>query len=365
MSLAGVVATPGARHASHGGRPWRLHLCADPPGMHPSRPAQTMANPQDPPADALLLVNLGTPSAPTAAAVRRYLAEFLHDHRVVQLTRWLWCPLLHFLILPLRSPRVAHKYAEIWLEGGSPLAVHTRGLAEAVQARLPDVRVAHAMRYGEPSLAGTLEALHDGGARRVLVLPLYPQYSTTTTASVVDVVERTLSAGQVRVVLDYASDDGWVAAVAASIREHWRTHGRGERLLFSFHGIPQRLVDGGDPYAGQCHASARAIAAALGLGDGDWQATFQSRFGREQWLLPATDTTLRALADAGGRRVDVVCPGFAVDCLETLEEISMQNADLFRAHGGETLSYIPCLNAAPAHADVLAAIAQRELEAWR
>lgn len=314
---------------------------------------------------ALLLVNLGTPSEPTAAAVRRYLAEFLHDRRVVQLTRWLWCPLLHFVILPLRGPKVAQKYAEIWLDEGSPLAVHTRRLAEAVQARLPGVRVAHAMRYGEPALAPAIRALRASGATRVLVLPLYPQYSTTTTASVVDVATREAGNDVLRVVEDYADDAGWVTAMAASIRAHWRQHGRGERLLFSFHGIPQRLVDAGDPYRRRCEASVASIVAELALRPDEHQIAFQSRFGREPWLQPATDDTLRALARASVRRIDVVCPGFAVDCLETLEEIAMQNADLFRGAGGDTLSYIPCLNEAPAHADALAALARRRLDGWR
>jgi ferrochelatase len=320
---------------------------------------------QDDPRDAaVLLVNLGTPAAPTARAVRRYLAEFLHDHRVVQLTRWLWCPLLHFVILPLRGPRVARKYAEIWMDAGSPLAVHTRRLAGEVQARLPGVRVAHAMRYGEPALAPAIRALQEAGARRVLVLPLYPQYSTTTTASVVDVATREGDDEILRVLEDYADDAGWVAALAESIRTHWQQQGRGEVLLFSFHGIPQRLVDAGDPYRRRCEASVAAIVAALGLQAGEYEVAFQSRFGREQWLLPATDATLQALARDGIRRVDVVCPGFAVDCLETLEEIALQNAALFRAAGGETLSYVPCLNDAPAHAEALAALARRTLAAW-
>lgn len=314
--------------------------------------------------DALLLVNLGTPSAPTARAVRRYLAEFLHDHRVVQLTRWLWCPLLHFLILPLRGPRVARKYAEVWMDEGSPLAVHTRRLACAVQQRLPGTRVAHAMRYGEPALAHAMDALRAGGAGRILVLPLYPQYSTTTTASVADVVAPRVAEGWVRMIEDYAVDAGWVAAVAASIRAHWQSAGRGERLLFSFHGIPQRLVDGGDPYRRRCEASLAAIVAALGLETDEYELAFQSRFGREQWLQPATDERLRALAASGVRRVDVVCPGFAVDCLETLEEIAVENAALFRDAGGERLDYIPCLNDGPAHADALAVIARGALAAW-
>lgn len=309
-------------------------------------------------APALVLVNLGTPSAPTAAAVRRYLAQFLHDHRVVQLTRWLWCPLLHFVILPLRSPKVAHKYAQIWLDGGSPLAVHTAALAEAVAARLPGWRVAHAMRYGEPSVASVFDGLRAAGVRRVRVLPLYPQYSTTTTASVVDAVAAAKAGLEVELLHDYHTDAGWAAAVADSIRAHWAEHGRGERLLLSFHGIPRRLVDGGDPYADQCEASACAIAAALGISRDELLLTFQSRFGRERWLEPYTQPTLEALAREGVRRVDVACPGFAVDCLETLEEISVENAAAFRAAGGEALRYIPCLNAGSAHADALAALAR-------
>lgn len=306
---------------------------------------------------ALVLVNLGTPAAPTAAAVRRYLAQFLHDHRVVQLTRWLWCPLLHFIILPLRSPKVAHKYAQVWMPGGSPLAVHTAALAEAVAARLPDHRVVHAMRYGEPSVASVLAGLRADGVRRVRVLPLYPQYSTTTTASVADAVAAAAGGLQIELLQDYHADAGWAAAVAGSIRAHWDAHGRGERLLLSFHGIPQRLVDGGDPYADQCEASTRAIAGALGLPREELLLTFQSRFGRERWLQPYTQPTLEALARDGVRRVDVVCPGFAVDCLETLEEISVENDAAFRAAGGEALRYIPCLNASAAHADALAALA--------
>lgn len=315
---------------------------------------------------ALVVVNLGTPDTPTPAAVRRYLAEFLGDPFVVQIPRIVWWPLLHGLILPLRSRRVAEKYAEIWLDGGSPLAVHTRRLADAIQSRTPGIRVVHAMRYGKPALAQVLRTLHAEGVRRALVLPLYPQYSGTTTGTVEALVARTAPAGlSARVVHDYAVDAQWVAAVAASIRTHWEAHGRSELLLLSFHGIPQRLVDAGDPYGSQCHASAEAIAQALSLERDAWQITFQSRFGRERWLEPATDVTLRELATSGVRSIDVACPGFAVDCLETLEEIAMQNAELFHEAGGGTLRYIPCLNDAPAHADALAALALRELEQWR
>ena len=308
---------------------------------------------------ALLIVNLGTPEAPTPRAVRRYLAEFLHDHRVVQLTRWLWCPLLHFIILPLRGPKAAAKYASIWMPEGSPLAVHTRRLAGAVQDRLPGWRVQDAMRYGEPSIGSRLQAWRAEGVQKVVVLPLYPQYSTTTTESVRDVVTREARGLDVRFIEDYPVDPGWVAAVVGSIRSWRAEHGAGEHLLFSYHGLPQRLARNGDPYPQRCEASTRAIVQALGLRDGEWTLTYQSRFGKERWLEPATDATLQAMAARGVRRVDVVCPGFAVDCLETLEEIAMQNAELFHEAGGEALRYIPCLNDAPAHADALAALARR------
>lgn len=314
------------------------------------------------PDTAIVLVNLGTPDAPTAPAVRRYLDEFLSDRRVVSLPRWLWLPLLRGVILPLRAPKVAPKYASVWMEGGSPLAVHTRGLAVRMQEEFDGVRVLHAMRYGNPSLASVLAQLREDGVRRALVLPLYPQYSTTTTAAVGDVAARA-DGLQVRLLNDYHADAGWVEAVAASIRTHRERHGSGEHLLFSFHGLPQRVADAGDPYPRQCEASAAAIAAALGLSREEWSLSYQSRFGRERWLEPATDATLDALAERGVRTLDVVAPGFAADCLETLEEVAIMLAEQFHERGG-TLRYIPCLNDSPGHARVLAAIARRELTAW-
>lgn len=324
---------------------------------------------------ALVLVNLGTPDSPTAGAIRRYLREFLSDRRVVDLPRWLWWPVLNLAILPLRSMRVAHKYASVWLPGGSPLAVYTRRLAEAVQRELPRWKVVHAMRYGSPALAQAVESLRAEGFQRVVVLPLYPQYSTTTTASVRDVVEAagftirnsgfvasvgvqkpgSANAPVADFIGDYHLDPGWVHAVAESIRAHRAQHGNAAHLLFSFHGLPQRLADNGDPYPAQCEAGARAIAAALGLRDESWTLTYQSRFGREKWLEPATADTLRSLAARGIRSVDVIAPGFAVDCLETLEEVAQMLKDDFRTRGGE-LRYIACLNDSPAHARVLAAI---------
>lgn len=311
------------------------------------------------PATALVLVNLGTPAAPTAPAVRRYLREFLSDQRVVDLPRWLWWPLLNLVILPLRSARVARKYASIWLDGGSPLAVYTRRLAEAVQRECPQLRVVHAMRYGAPSLLDTLRQLQREGMQRVLVLPLYPQYSTSTTASVADVLVQ-VPGLRTQLIDDYHLDAGWVAAIAGSIRAHRGEHGNAAHTLFSFHGLPQRLADNGDPYPRQCEASARAIAQAAGLGEDSWTLTYQSRFGREKWLEPATAETLTQLAARGVRRVDVVAPGFAVDCLETLEEVAQMLAEDFRERGGE-LRYIRCLNDSEEHARVLAGIARAAL----
>ncbi|MFT3755577.1 MAG: ferrochelatase [Pseudoxanthomonas sp.] len=307
---------------------------------------------------ALLIVNLGTPAEPTPKAVRRYLAEFLGDPRVVSIPRLLWLPLLHGLVLPLRAARSAEKYAKVWLPQGSPLAVYTQRLAEAVQARLPHWHVLHAMRYGEPALAPALQQLRELRAQEIVLLPLYPQYSTTTTASVIDRVRALAGGLNLRIIDDYSCDPGWIATVADSIRDWRAQHGAGEQLLFSFHGLPQRVADNGDPYPQRCETSAAAIAAALGLRRDEWTLCYQSRFGRERWLEPSTDATLSALASRRVRKVDVVCPGFATDCLETLEEVAMFYAQGYEKLGGQ-LRYIPCLNDSPAHADALAALALR------
>lgn len=319
---------------------------------------------------AVLLVNLGTPAAPTPVAVRRYLAEFLADPRVIELPRWLWLPLLHGVILPFRSRRSAHAYGKIWTERGSPLAVFTSDLAEKLGRSLGDaVDVAWAMRYGEPSISSVLRRLNAGGTlRRLLVVPMYPQYSSTTTASVFDAIATELSTWrwppELRFVNDYWHEPTWLDAAAASIDSYWREHGRGDRLLFSFHGIPKRYFLAGDPYFCHCQGSARRIAERLDLQPGDWLLSFQSRVGREEWLKPYTDETVQRLAKEGVRRLDVICPGFAVDCLETLEEIAMQNRDSFLAAGGEVLRYIPALNADQAHVQALSALVHRHGRGW-
>lgn len=321
---------------------------------------------------AVVLVNLGTPTAPDKAATRRYLAEFLSDPRVIELPRAIWLPILHGVILPFRSGRSAHAYRRIWLPDGSPLRVHSERLALNLQrafdaeGRAMSVRLA--MRYGEPSIPSVLRQLQREGLRRLIVLPLYPQYSATTTASVFDAVAAELSrwrwVPELRSIADYHHEPAWLEAIAASIRTHWQSRGRGERLLFSFHGIPRRYFLAGDPYYCQCRYSAREIASRLGLAEHEWQVSFQSRVGREEWLRPYTDETLQEFARDGVRRIDVVCPGFAVDCLETLEEIAMQNADAFVAAGGERLNYVPALNADAAHVAMLAALARRHGAGW-
>jgi protoporphyrin/coproporphyrin ferrochelatase len=340
--------------------------------MSSPSPAPIDSAPEPAGRSAVLLVNLGTPTAPTTAATRRYLAEFLADPRVIELPRIVWLPLLYGLILPFRAGRSAHAYRKIWGPDGSPLRVHSEHLAAELERCLrvegAGLSVRLAMRYGSPSIAQTLRQLQAEGLRRLLVLPLYPQYSATTTASVFDAVgaelRRWRRVPELRTITDYADEPAWLEAVAESVRAHWRTQARGERLLFSFHGIPQRYVDAGDPYHDQCLRSAQQVAARLGLAPDAWQVCFQSRVGREPWLQPYTDETILACAARGLRRLDVVCPGFAVDCLETLEEIALQNAAAFVAAGGERLSYVPALNADSTHAAALATLVRRHAADW-
>jgi ferrochelatase len=309
----------------------------------------------------VLLVNLGTPDDPSARSVRRYLAEFLWDPRVIEAPRLLWWLVLHGIILRTRPRRSAHAYQKIWTPGGSPLLVASRELANALDARMAlqfgeRVAVDLAMTYGQPSMRQALEGFRRRNVQRLLVLPLYPQYSSTTTGTIFERVTKELSTWrwmpELRFVNQYWERDAYLAAIADSIAAHWRANGR-KHLLFSFHSIPKRYFAAGDPYHCFCHGTARAVAERLGLAAGEWSIGFQSRFGREEWLKPYVDVLLHDYAHGGPKQVTVVCPGFATDCLETLEEIGMQNREMFLANGGEAFDYVPCLNASEAHVAVL------------
>lgn len=321
---------------------------------------------------AVLLVNLGTPDAPTAPALRRYLAEFLSDPRVVEIPRAPWWLLLHGVILRLRPRKSAVKYASIWSAEGSPLAVWTRKQAVLLAGYLGErghaVLVREAMRYGQPSVASRLDALKAEGATRILVLPLYPQYAAATTASVSDAVQawarRVRRLPELRFVNQYHDDDGYIRALARRIEDHWQAHGRGERLVLSFHGVPERSLRLGDPYHCQCRKTARLLGERLSLRPEQLLVTFQSRFGRARWLEPYTEPTLVELARAGVKRVDVACPGFTADCLETLEEIDQEARRAFLQAGGREFHYIACLNDQHEWIAALSAIAIRHLQGW-
>lgn len=333
-----------------------------------SRPREPDAGP--PPAG-VALVNLGTPASPTTGAVRRYLRQFLSDRRVVDLPRWLWLPLLHGIILRTRPRRSAALYREVWSEQGSPLLALTTALADGVRQRLANrpggpVAVAVGMRYGAPSVATALDRLWRSGCRRIVVLPLFPQYSATTTASVFDAVGQWTAARrdvpELRLVRGYAGHPAYLDALAATIREDREAAGSAAgRLLLSFHGIPLRYERLGDPYRRECAATAMGLAQRLELAPGRWFVAFQSRFGREPWLRPATDQQLVRWGTAGLEGLDVACPGFAVDCLETLEEIAATGRRQFEEAGGRGFRYLPALNHRPQHAAAIAAIAAEHL----
>jgi ferrochelatase len=309
-------------------------------------------------ADGVLLVNLGTPAAPTAPAVRDYLAEFLGDPRVVELPRWIWLPILHGIILRVRPAKSAAKYATIWTDEGSPLAVHTIRQTALLRDALRGVHIEYAMRYGGPSVAAGLERLRAAGATRIVAVPLYPQFARSTTESVRDVLPR-----DVPMVEEFHAHPAYIGALAASVRRQWAAHGRGELLVMSFHGIPKRSVERGDPYETQCRGTAQRLATALELAPSDWMLTFQSRFGAAEWLQPYTQPTIEELARKGLKRVDVLCPGFVSDCLETLEEIGMEVRHAFLDAGGAEFRALPCLNEEPEWISALAEIAARALQA--
>jgi len=321
----------------------------------------------------VLLVNLGTPDAPTPSAVRKYLREFLSDPRVVELPRLAWLPILYFFVLPLRPGKTAKKYAAIWKPEGSPLRIYHERQAQLLRGYLGQkakalVPVFAAMRYGGPSIADGLEELTARGCRRILVLPMYPQYAGSATGSVEDALARALRrvkpAPEVRVVKDFHDHRAYAKAIAKNINDYWFKHGRPDRLVMSFHGIPKASVERGDPYQKQCLESGRLIAAELGWMDARTVFAFQSRFGAAQWIQPYTFDVLRKLAAEGVQRVDVVCPGFAADCLETLEEIAIEGRKTFRDAGGKDFHYIPSTNDTAPWMTALSIIAIENLQPW-
>jgi len=321
----------------------------------------------------ILLVNLGTPDAPDRASVRRYLKEFLSDPRVVEGPRLPWWLVLNLIILNTRPGRSAKAYQKVWTEQGSPLLSISREQEAALRASLAGqfgdhVRVELAMRYGSPSIESGLAALREQGVRRILVLPLYPQYSATTTASifdeVTDQVRKWRWLPELRFINHYHDEPAYIAALADSVRKWREEHGDAERLMMSFHGIPQDYFEKGDPYFCECQKTGRLLAESLGLQENEWQLTFQSRLGPRQWLQPYTDHTLEQMGKDGVKSVQVLCPGFSADCLETLEEIAMENRDVFLEAGGERYEYIPCLNADKAHIDMLTGLVMKHIAGW-
>ena len=311
----------------------------------------------------VVLLNLGSPAAPTAAGIRKFLRDFLSDPRVVELPRWLWLPLLYLLVLPFRPRRLVKDYARIWGEDGAPLAAIGRRQASALQEALAQegrqVQVCWAVSYGSPSLATAAS-----GAKRLLILPLYPQYSGSTTGAVEDqaaALRRGGGAPSCALVRHYFDHPLYIHALAESLREHWRQHGRAARLLLSFHGLPRSMVERGDPYAQQCRRTGLLLAEELQLRQGDWALCYQSRFGPAPWLSPYTDRTLAQWGREGLESVDVLCPGFAADCLETLVEIGEENRAVFQRNGGGKYRYIPCLNTQPSHIQLLAELVREHL----
>ena len=322
---------------------------------------------------AVLLVNLGTPEAPTAAALRRYLKQFLWDPRVVEIPRPVWWLILNGIILNTRPAKSAAKYAKIWLADGSPLKVHTERQAKLLKGWLgeagsPDLDVAWAMRYGQPSIASVLDRFKQEGVERVLVVPAYPQYAASSTASVMDDVadwiKRSRNPLEFRFIKHFHDHPGYIAALAASVREHWVARGRPDKLVMSFHGLPRRSLDLGDPYYCECQKTGRLLAEALGLTEEDYLITFQSRFGKAEWLQPYTQATLEKLGREGTGRVDAICPGFVADCLETLEEIAMECKESFLESGGKEFHYIPCVNERPDWMNALRDLVTTHLAGW-
>jgi ferrochelatase len=321
----------------------------------------------------VLLINLGTPAAPTASALRPYLKEFLSDRRVVEIPRAIWWLILNGIILNTRPRKSAEKYASIWQNEGSPLKIHTEALSRALQIelarRIPyPIQVEHAMRYGQPDVAGAMQRLKAAGCDRLLVVPLYPQYAASSAATALDAVYRTLlrtrNMPALRTVRHYHDHPGYIAALKTSVEAYWAEHGRPKVLVMSFHGVPRYTLDKGDPYHCECHKTGRLLAEALGLAKDEYRIAFQSRFGRTEWLKPYTSEVLEELGRAGMRRIDTLCPGFAADCLETLEEIAMEGKTSFLNAGGGEYHYIPALNTRPDWVAALADITLEQLPGW-
>jgi ferrochelatase len=321
----------------------------------------------------ILLINLGTPDAPTAQAVRPYLKEFLGDPRVVEIPRLVWWLILNGIILNVRPKKSAAKYASIWLKEGSPLRVYTEKQAVMLQGYLSQrtqapFAVEYAMRYGQPSIPAALRKLKEQNCQRILVVPLYPQYAASTTATATDIVFRELqqmrNTPAIRTIKHFHDDAGYIQALAANINEYWAKHGRPERLLMSFHGLPKYTLEKGDPYHCECLKTGRLLAEALGLAKEQYAVTFQSRFGKAEWLQPYTSATLEQWGTEKLKRVDVVCPGFVADCLETLEEIAMEGKEEFQHAGGGEYHYIPCLNARDDWMHALTDLVMENLQGW-
>ncbi|EKF9737346.1 ferrochelatase [Vibrio cholerae] len=311
----------------------------------------------------ILLANLGTPQAPTSQAVKAFLSQFLHDQRVVDMSRWLWCPLLHGIILPTRSPKVAKLYQSIWMDEGSPLMVYSRRQRDKL-AELSQRPVELGMTYGEPSLLEGVRKLQQQGVEQIVVLPLYPQYSATTTAAVFDGLAKALRqlpvVPELHFIRDYHDHPLYIQALAKSVRASWQLHGQGDLLLCSYHGIPKRYAQNGDIYPEHCQKTTELLAQALGLPQDKVMMTYQSQFGKEEWLQPYTDKTMEALPRQGIKKLDVICPAFSVDCLETLEEIAEQNQEIFLHSGGEAFHYVPCLNDSQSHIELMAALVKAD-----
>lgn len=321
----------------------------------------------------VLITNLGTPAAPTKAALKPYLKEFLSDPRVVEVPRLIWWLVLNGIILNIRPKRSAHAYSTVWTERGSPLLYHTQDQKNAIEAKLKatmgdNIVVEFAMRYGQPSVASVLDKMFAQGVRKLVVLPLYPQYCASTVGSTFDAIanylKQTRWVPELRFINQYCDFAPYIQAQAKKIKAHWNTYGRADKLIFSYHGIPKRYLTSGDPYFCQCHKTSRLLADALGLSSDDYLTTFQSRFGREEWLKPYTDETLKSLPSTGVKSVQVVCPGFSSDCLETIEEIGVENRGYFMESGGERYEYIPCLNADQDHTDCLTQLISEHMQGW-